>query len=39
MGEQSNKVQKRQRRIRYIKRKKEAAKAKKKTSAPVAAPA
>jgi len=34
---QSNKVEKRQRRIRYIKRKKEATKAKRKTPAPAAA--
>lgn len=38
MGVQSNKVEKRKRRIRWIKRKKDAAKAKKK-SAPAAAPA
>ena len=34
MGVQSNKVQKRSRRIKYIRRKKEAAKGKKKTAAP-----
>lgn len=39
MGVQSNKVEKRKRRIRYIKRKKDATKAKKKTAAPAAAPA
>ena len=39
MGVQSNKVEKRKRRIRYIKRKKAATKAKKKTAAPAAAPA
>jgi len=38
MGEQSNKVQKRSRRIKYIKRKREAAKAKK-TKTPAPAPA
>jgi hypothetical protein len=39
MGVQSNKVQKRARRIRHIKRKKEAAKAKKKSGAPAGAAA
>ncbi|HKQ38009.1 MAG TPA: hypothetical protein VJ063_08020 [Verrucomicrobiae bacterium] len=37
MGVQSNKVEKRKRRIRWIKRKKDVVKAKRKTAAPAAA--
>jgi len=39
MGVQSNKVEKRKRRIRHIKRQKDAAKAKRKTAAVAAPPA
>jgi hypothetical protein len=39
MGKQYNKVEKRQRRVSYIRRKKDAAKAKTKAKAPASAPA